>query len=311
MSLLNNTHAVVVNWNGGDSTRACIDALVANGLSLERIQLVDNGSTDGSLQALRAAYDGLCVQANSCNVGFARAANQGAHEALDAGADALLFVNNDLVFDEGCLVQLARVLEFNPTLGAVGPRVLFAGERTRLWCAGGAVHFGPNISALLGHGHLDGAPWQGTRAVDYLPGCALLMSRDCIQAVGLFDESYFAYLEDVDLGLRLKAAGRLSLCVGEVACEHAPSSATGGGYSPRRKYLNGRNSWRFLQSHGSWRSWGALALFDVLTLPWVFVVGIPRGRWKGALAKGLGLLHGAIGRDLDPDFLEDGACWLW
>jgi len=147
--------------------------------------------------------------------------------------------------------------------------------------------------------------------VDYVPGCALLMTRESVESVGLFDEGYFAYMEDVDLGLRLARAQRASLCVGEVACEHTPSSATGGGYSPRRKYLNGRNTLLFLRTHPTPGRWLAFLCFDVLALPLVVLAAVPRGRLRGALAKGLGIGHALLGRKLNPRYLEQGASWLW
>ena len=93
--------------------------------------------------------------------------------------------------------------------------------------------------------------------------------------------------------------------------EHQPSSATGGGYSPRRKYLNGRNTLRFLRSHGTPGRWVAFLCFDLLALPLVIVAAALSGRLRGALAKGLGIMHGLRGKEVNPRYLETGASWLW
>lgn len=311
MTLLDQTHAIVVNWNGGEANLVCVQSLLDGGLPEARIQFVDNGSTDGSLESVTARFPGLAIQCNETNEGFARGANRGARAAIEQGAEAVFFVNNDVRMDAPTLAHLTAVLEAHPEWGAIGPRVLFAGDRDRIWSAGGVLALGPNQTQLLGHGLLDGARYQHTLEVDYVPGCALLMTRESIESVGLFDEGYFAYMEDVDLGLRLARVQRASLCVGEVACEHTPSSATGGGYSPRRKYLNGFNSLRFLRSHPTAGRWLAFLCFDVLALPLVALAAAPRGRLRGALAKGLGIAHGLLGRKLNPRYLEKGASWLW
>ena len=305
------TWAVVVNWNGGaEPNRRCIASLVESGLPAERIVFVDNASTDGSQEATLAAFPGLALVANGRNEGFRVAANQGARCALQAGASAVLFLNNDATLHGGTLAHLVAVMAANPGVGALGPRVLRAGE-DEIWAAGGVFTFGPNLSALRGHGHPDSETFQGTVAVDYVPGCALLTRAEALDGVGLFDEGYFAYLEDVELGQRMADCGWLQLCVGEVACEHAGSSATGGGYSTQRKYLNALGSWRFLRMHGTAGRWLAFWGCDVLLLPLALLAGLPRGRARGVLAKGLGILHGALGRRATAETLEPGGTSLW
>lgn len=308
---LASTWAVVVNWNGGaEPNRRCIKSLVESGLPAERIVFIDNASTDGSPEATLAAFPGLAKIANSRNEGFGVAANQGARLAMQGGASAVLFLNNDALLHSGTLAHLVAVLAGNRRVGALGPRVLRAGV-DEIWAAGGVFTFGPNLSALRGHGSPDRETLQGTVAVDYVPGCALLTRAEALDGVGLFDEGYFAYLEDVDLGQRMAGSGWLQLCVGDVACEHAGSSATGGGYSPQRKYLNALGSWRFLRRHGTRARWLAFWGYDVLLLPLALLVGVPRGRARGVLAKGLGILHGALGRRATAETLEPGGTSLW
>ena len=89
-------HAVVVNWNGGvEDNRRCLASLEAQGLRRSRIVLVDNASEDGSREAIDAEFPGLVRIDNDANLGFGEAANQGARRALDEGAEAVVFVNND------------------------------------------------------------------------------------------------------------------------------------------------------------------------------------------------------------------------
>lgn len=312
MSLFDGLFAVIVNWNGGDDNLACLRSLTAReGLPESRIVFVDNGSTDGSLAAVRGAFPGVVVLSNGANVGFGEGSNRGAELALSHGAAAVVFVNNDLTFPGGTLARLAGALEADRQLGLVGPLVLFADAPPRVWCAGGRLDHRQNLSTLLGHGAPLGPEWTRTRDVDYVAGCALMARADVLQSVGLFDASYFAYHEDLELGLRARRAGYAVRVLGDVTAAHAPSSATGGGYSPRRKWMMGLNSVRFLRRYGTGRAWARFVLFDVLTLPALVVLGLPSGRWRGALAKGLGIAEGLLGRRVTAARLEPGAGWLW
>jgi GT2 family glycosyltransferase len=303
--------AIVVNWNGGEQNLACIRSLFANGLGPGEVFFVDNGSVDGSRERVEREFPGLALIANAENRGFGEASNQGADAALARGARALFFVNNDVVLEAGVLARLSEELEREPRVGIVGPRVLYAHERTRVWCAGGMLTWRQNLSTLLGHGAPDGDIWRATRDVDYVAGCALLARSELIQQIGSFDARYFAYMEDVDLCLRAKAAGALVRIVGAVAAYHASSSATGGGYNPRRKYMMGVNSIWFLRRHASWVQWLRFVAFDVLTLPFLWCAGLFQGRAKSVLAKGWGIVDGLRGKRVTAEAIREGSSWLW
>ncbi len=308
------TWAVVVNWNGGrEQNLACLRSLVGQGIDAARIVFVDNGSTDGSRQDVAGALGGLVHLDNDANLGFGEAANQGARRALEGGAEAVFFVNNDLRFDDAtaCLTGLEQTLRSGPRVGMVGPRILFDDARGLVWCAGGRLDFRQNLSTLLGHKRPDGPRWRESGPVDYIPGCALLVSRECLQDVGLFDAAFFAYMEDVDLGLRARRRNWSVLLRGDLCALHAPSSSTGGGYGARRKWMQGVNSIRFLRLHGGPTHWLRFVVFDVLTLPVALVLRGGRGESAGVVAKAKGLLDGLMGRRVTAEALEPGASRLW
>jgi len=288
--------AVVVNWNGGELNHDCLDALVAEGIPPARIVFVDNASRDGSLASVRERFAPLEVIENAANLGFGEASNQGATRALELGADAVLFVNNDLVLEPGCLALLVAYLAELPRVGICGPRVLDRSDPTRLWCAGGFLTWRQNLSTLRGHLKRDAEPYRADLAVDYVPGCALLARREVPERVGGVDARYFAYMEDVDLCLRAKRLGYEVHLVGEASALHAYSHSTGGGYNARRKYMMGVNSVWFLRAHGGPLEWGRFLLFDVLPLPLLWLTGLANGRAGAVWAKGRGIVDGLRGR---------------
>ena len=303
--------AVIVNWNGGAANLACLASLRAQTRPPEQVLFVDNASDDGSLELVRNAHPDLAVIANTENLGYALGNNAGIERALAEGAEAVLVLNNDVVLDPDVVEALEVTLEQQPEVGIVGPRVVFDHDPTRLWAAGGMLTWRENLTTLLGQGKQDGPEWCQERSVDYVPGCALLVRRAVLEELGGFDESYFAYTEDVDFGLSARRAGFGSLVAGSVRARHASSTATGGGYNPRRKYMMGVNSVWFLRRHAGLRQWLSFCVYDVLSLPLVWLAGLPRGRGRAVCAKALGIVHGLFGRRVDPERLRPGSSWLW
>ena len=305
------TIAVVVNWNGGAQNAACVASLLEQGLAPRDVVFVDNGSVDGSADDVERRFSGILLVRNGENRGFGEGANQGAREALARGAAAVFFVNNDVTLPPGTLGRLEEELRRSPDTGIVGPRVLYMDDPSTVWCAGGMLTWRENLSTLLGHRQPDGPRWRETREVDYVAGCALLARREVLENVGLFDADYFAYMEDVDLCLRAHGAGFGVRLVGEAAAHHATSSATGGGYNPRRKYMMGVNSIWFLRRHARAREWARFVVYDVLTLPFLWIAGLFRGRAKAVVGKALGIFDGLRGKRVTSASLSKGAGWLW
>ncbi len=303
--------SVVVNWNGGDDNLACLASLFAQSAPPAEVVFVDNGSRDGSPERVRERFPDVHLVRNATNLGFGGASNQGIALGLERGADAVFLVNNDVELPPGALADLVAALEREPGVGVVGPRVLYRDEPQLIWAAGGVLTWRQNLTTLCGHRQPDHPRWHGDRRVDYVPGCAMLVRREVFERAGLFDSEYFMYTEDVDFCLAAARAGFSSLCAGGTTALHAASTSTGGGYNPRRKYMMGVNSVWFLRRHAGLLQWASFLVFDVLTLPVAWLAGLPSGRARAVLAKGLGILDGLRGRRVTADLLAKGGTILW
>jgi len=132
------------------------------------------------------------------NLGFAGGANLGIRRALTAGADFVLLLNNDATVEPGCLGELLRVALGRERVAAVGAKVLAADDPARLWSAYGRLTYRAALVELVGHGEPDGPRFAAVLEVDWVPGCAMLLARTALEEVGLLDERFFAYHEDVD-----------------------------------------------------------------------------------------------------------------
>jgi len=183
--------------------------------------------------------------------------------------------------------------------------VLFKNPPERVWCAGGVLTFRTNLSTLIGHKELDGPQFQVTRDVDYVPGCALLAPRAVFERIGLLEGDYFAYHEDLEFCWKAKQAGFSVRVIGALAVFHDAHSSTGGGYNPLRKYMMAVNTVHFLRRHGTPARWLNFWLFEVATLPLVWLYRSFRGEGKSVLAKARGTWDGLRGRQVTAERLRE------
>jgi hypothetical protein len=270
------------------------------------VVLVDNGSADGSLQILAREFPKIARVELKENRGFCGGANAGANYAIrELGATALFFLNNDAWVDPGFLRPLEEALERDPKTGCTGSRVMWGDGSGRVWCAGGALRLRENVSALIGWNRSPESLPRREYECDYIPGCAMLVRADLFTKLGGFDESYFAYMEDVDFGVRVTREGYKNRVVPDSVVFHRPSSSSGGGYSRARKYANGLNSVKFLRAHGRFLSWCAFWIFDICLLPVAWLREWIRGGDPGAVrAKWRGIRAGFAGARVTSDALE-------
>lgn len=204
---------LIVNWNGGDLLIECLRSLQVDrsaDMQLETV-LVDNASTDGSAERAQQACPWVRLRRNAHNCGFAAGNNAG---LADCQGEFLLLLNPDALLHAGALPRMVAHLQAHPQVGMVGPRLLNADGSLQV-----SAHPRPTLGREAWRlFHLDRLLplscygrrfWQQTEAqeVEVLMGACLLLPRSVVQAIGLFDERFFMYSEEVDLCTRLQAAG--------------------------------------------------------------------------------------------------------
>jgi hypothetical protein len=298
------TVAVILNWNGAEDTLRCVEALQASKPRPPRIVVVDNGSQDDSRRRILERHPELALISSQSNLGYSGGNNLGIRWALEQGARKVVLLNNDVEVEPECIARLEQAIDGNARAGVCGPLILTRGAPDRIWAAGGKLSCRENVSRLRGFGQSMNGRYTRDEVVDYLPGCVLMLRRDVLQRVGLLDESYFCYMEDVDYGRRVIEAGFKNVFVAAASAYHRPSSSTGGGYSAARKYMNAVNSVHFLRRHGSPLAWAGFICFDLLGLPLAFLSATMKGRPGAALAKLRGLCDGLRGVRVTPKRVE-------
>jgi GT2 family glycosyltransferase len=194
---------IVPNWNGRRWLAQCLQALSEQTTPPAEIVVVDNGSTDGSLALTGDSSAPITVLRLGRNTGFAFAANRGIEAAH---AEAVALVNTDVVLAPDWIERLAGVLDRDPGLSGVACKMLQMGDEGRLYDAGDFLRR-DGVCEQRGRFELDDGSYDAPGEAFAPCAGAALYRREAVLGAGGFDERFFSYLEDVDLGLRLGLAG--------------------------------------------------------------------------------------------------------
>ncbi len=213
---------LIVNWNGGDLLRRCLESLDRQRRRPEHIVVVDNASTDESLQL--ADLRRVELIRLPTNVGFARANNLAARAARRF--DALALLNPDAFAEPGWLEALASAADREPTAASFASQMRLVAAPEILDGAGDSYHVSGR-AWRNGHG-VPGSQWPAADSEVFAPcAAAALYRREAFEEVGGFDEQFFCYFEDVDLGFRLRLRGYRCVYVHGAVVEHISSGLTG------------------------------------------------------------------------------------
>ena len=284
--------ALILNWNGRADTLVCLESLRHQTYPALIPLVVDNGSDDGSVAAIRAAFPAVHILETGANLGFCAGNNVGLEWALAHGADHVLLLNNDTWFDPTMTSELVAAASADVGIGLAGPKIYQATPLNVLWSAGGDVTFWGNVTAMRGFGQADHGQYDTAADVDYLPGCGILACRQLLETVGLLDPIYFAYYEDADWAMRARLAGWKVRYVPSARMWHKGGASTGGFYNPREKYLSGVNVVRFMRRYAHAGQWALYLTSLAAGIPWLFIRESARGRSAAVRAKIRGLVDG-------------------
>jgi len=236
---------VVLNWNGWDDTRECLESLrEVNGC---RVLLVDNGSTDGSVERARSEFPEVEIVENGANLGFTEGNNRGIERALADGAGYVMLLNNDTIVDRGFLEPMLDALE-RDGLGFASPQILYADERNAVWFCGGEIDW---RTGWAYHRKPDGGgPQRGLVPTVIATGCCLLAPRATWEQVGLLDQRFFLFWEDADWTLRATRSGHRGAVVTESRIWHKVSRSFARGEPTLGTFYFVRNGLLFGRKHG-------------------------------------------------------------
>lgn len=268
--------AVVVAYDGGDDLIGCLQSLLAQTVPDLEIIVVDNASSDGSIERAESAFGAeIRVIRRTTNGGYAAGANTG---WLASAAPFVAIFNQDLTLAPDCLEQMHRVLVDESRDALVTPKLVMKSDPARVNAIGNDVHL-----SCVAWCHGLGTPatdWHGVIEVTAISGAAFMARRALLETLDGLEESYFMYMEDVDLSFRVRLAGGVCLAACDAVAAHGWSLAL----TPRKFGLlerNRRGVWsRFVGPSG--RQW--LVLLQAEVMGWAYA-GLRgrrylRAKWK-------------------------------
>jgi GT2 family glycosyltransferase len=271
---------VIPNWNGRRYLEPCLRSVFAQEFRDFAVVVVDNGSADGSADLVRTRFPQVHLIENSENRGFAAANNQ----AIRASAsEYVVTLNNDTEVDPEWLGALVRAANADPCIGMCASKMLLADRREAIDSAGIVV----NRAGMIWNresGNVDHPGAAGPIPVFGPCAGAALYRRAMLDDVGLFDEDFFAYMEDVDLAWRAQWAGWRCVYVPQAIVYHV-HSATGKEGSHFKNRMLGRNKMWLLCKNYPLLSWYAplVLAYDLMSVGYAMAAGRGFGALQGRI----------------------------
>jgi hypothetical protein len=236
-------YIIILNWNGLQDTIVCLDSLANLTYPNFRLVVVDNGSTDGSTDIISKNYPKVIFVENKENLGYAKGNNVGIRYALENNADYIWLLNNDTVVEQNALLNMVIEAEGDPLIGIIGSKIYYLNSAKKIWFAGAMINWSRGISNHIGMNETDVGQYDYVKEIDRVAGCSMLVKREVCNRVGLFDDNFFLYVEEVDWCVRARKAGFKCLFVPSSIVYHRGLASVSliGSCSKVFNYYNTRN----------------------------------------------------------------------
>ncbi|MBC8456356.1 glycosyltransferase family 2 protein [bacterium] len=250
---------IVLNWNGRDDTLACLESLRNQTSTDFFVRIVDNASSDDSVNAIREKFPEFEILELDKNYKYAGGNNRGTSNiqhpiSVDEieNHKYLMFLNNDTILAEDCIEKLLEEVEKYPNLGVAGTKIYYKFPSQKIWSAGGIVQLWKGKIAHIGIRENDSGQFDEPKIVNYVTGAAMLIPSKIWFEIGGFDESFSMYGEDVDLCLRVTKLGKEIRYFPSAKVWHSISASTGGEFSIYKMKQKVKALFKIIVLHGKW-----------------------------------------------------------
>lgn len=294
---------IILNWNGYAHTRNCLNSLHKIDQRSFQVILVDNASSGDDVVKLKEEFPQAIYLVNDENLGFTGGNNVGIQYALENGFSYIMLLNNDTEVGPDFLSPLASTLRDCGNLGAVQPLMYLLHDRNKVWNAGGKFNSWTGGSLSITKVQKQSAPYQ----TDWITGCCILVKSSVIKEIGLLNDHYFAYFEDVDWSLRMRRHGySLAVVPSSIIYHEAGASSKAkekgkeGKVSAFVHYLYSRNQLFQIRNH---------LLFPKHLIAWFFQLSKLAAFWAYFLARGRAEKRGAVAKGIYEGMFTKNIKW--
>ena len=267
---------VIVNYNGLIHNEECIKSILGSSYKNIEIVIVDNKSTDKSIEKLRDIFkEKITIIVNEENSGFAGGTNVGIKYALNNGADYVLLLNNDTIIDSKMIEIMVKASNINNSV--ISPKIYYFDNKDMIWSAGGEIKWNRGYTIQYGMNEIDKGQFNERKDIDFATGCCMLIPKNIVNEIGLMPEEYFLYFEDTDYCVKIKKAGYQIIYEPEAFMYHKVSATTGGEDNKNYVYYFSRNRLEFNKKYNR----NKIYYFYIL-LSWMkkIIVWAIRGRYE-------------------------------
>jgi len=267
---------ILVDWNGIEVTLPCLQSLNAvkpsDKYSIELI-VVDNGSTIPILDRIKNMYSDVVVFRSEENRGCAAGCNIGIKYAIESGIDYSLLLNNDTTVEPDFVSHLFDSIEGNPTVGLAQPKILFQHDKNLIWNAGNRFNKWIGLASTKGYRKKNNNKYDSITTMPWATGCCMLINNKLFtrEGLGLLNETYETYYEDVEFSFRVREKGyRISYVPSSIVYHIAGYSVNSnqetqeGPTHPFVVYLHSRNRIFLLREFSSWYVMPTVVLYQIM-----------------------------------------------
>lgn len=276
---MSKTGIIILHYQNSEDTIDCLKSITdrVNNNKEHVFFIVDNGKTFKTSLLQKDKYqDNIIILSEIYNKGFAGGINVGISKALTFNCEYIILLNNDTIASPGLVEGLVSFVKSNQSIGAVSPKIYFApGYEFHkkkyqkrdlgqvLWYAGGKIDWQNVYISHRGVDEVDHGQFDEGAETDFVTGCCMLIKREVIEKVGLFDEKYFLYFEDVDYSVRIKRQGYHLSYYSDVHLWHKNASSSGGAGGKTSIYYQNRNRFYFGFKYASFNTKKSLLIDSV------------------------------------------------
>lgn len=243
-------YLIILNWNGKADTLECLSSVTKIAFPSLTTVVVDNGSTDTSVEAITEQFPEVELLLTGCNLGYAEGNNFGMRHAIEHGADYIFVLNNDTTVAPDIISAFINEAQQHPNAAILGPKIYFYDRPDIINSAGGHIDYKTLARGHIGYGFKeDEATYSQSQSVEWSTGCALLFKVSALRQTGLFDPNFFLICEELDLCTRTRRLGYDIRFVPTAKVWHKVSAAFEGNYSPTYCYYMFRNIFHYARKN--------------------------------------------------------------
>jgi hypothetical protein len=241
-------HVLILNWNGYKLTKECVESVYKAKYSNFTISVIDNNSSDNSVEKLKVDFPYLNIITLDFNYGFGKGYNK-VFNYLNWQGEYYMLLNNDTIISPNLLEKVAEKIKKMGDKVIYGPKIYYSKDTYQIWYAGGKVNLFLGKIAHIGIRKYEHKFAYKSKTTDYVSGCCLVAHSDVLKQLNGFDEAFNMYSEDVDLCLRAKKLGIKSYFVSSATLYHKVSASMGGELSLKKQLKKFYSFFKLCNSH--------------------------------------------------------------